>query len=32
MTSAAIYVRVSTDRQDAAKQVPEIERLCCARG
>src|SRR5258708_3454628 len=28
----AIYTRVSTDRQDATNQLPEIERLVAARG
>lgn len=29
---AACYLRVSTDRQDASNQRPELERLCAARG
>jgi DNA invertase Pin-like site-specific DNA recombinase len=32
MTTVALYARVSTERQDAANQLPEIERLCRARG
>ena len=28
----AIYARVSTDEQTAANQLPDIERLCAARG
>lgn len=28
----AIYARVSTDQQDSANQVPDLERLCAARG
>lgn len=31
-TACALYARVSTDRQDSANQIPEIERLCRARG
>lgn len=29
---AAIYLRVSTDRQDQKNQQPDCERLCAARG
>jgi putative DNA-invertase from lambdoid prophage Rac len=32
MTSAAIYVRVSTDQQDSAHQLPDCRRLAAARG
>src|SRR5712692_9726309 len=28
----AIYLRVSTDQQTTANQLPDIERLCAARG
>ena len=28
----AIYLRVSTDQQTVENQIPEIERLCAARG
>jgi len=31
MTSAAIWTRVSTDRQDADNQLPELEKFCAAR-
>ena len=30
--AVAIYARVSTAGQDAANQIPEVERLCRARG
>ncbi len=30
--SVALYARVSTDQQDAANQIPEIEQLAAARG
>ncbi len=31
-TAAAIYVRVSTDQQDSAHQLPDCRRLAAARG
>src|SRR4051794_10720564 len=31
-TQVAVYFRVSTAAQDAATQVPDVERLCAARG
>jgi len=31
-TQVAVYLRVSTAAQDAANQVPDVERLCAARG
>src|SRR5437868_6554189 len=31
-TTAAIYVRVSTDQQDSAHQLPDCQRLTTARG
>src|ERR1700730_9267532 len=31
-TTAAIYLRVSTDQQDAAHQLPDCRRLAVARG
>ncbi len=30
--TAAIWVRVSTDRQDEDNQIPDLERLCQHRG
>jgi DNA invertase Pin-like site-specific DNA recombinase len=32
MTRAAIYLRVSTDRQNTENQRPEVEQLAVARG
>lgn len=32
MNSVVIYLRVSTDGQDAENQLPELERLCRSRG
>ena len=32
MTDCALYLRVSTDEQDAANQLPQLERLCRDRG
>jgi putative DNA-invertase from lambdoid prophage Rac len=29
---AAIYIRVSTDKQDSTNQLPQLERLCRERG
>jgi DNA invertase Pin-like site-specific DNA recombinase len=31
-TNAAIWVRVSTDRQHEDNQIPDLERLCDHRG
>jgi DNA invertase Pin-like site-specific DNA recombinase len=30
--AVAVYARVSTDQQDSANQIPDVERLCAARG
>src|SRR6516165_3559601 len=31
-TPCAVWIRVSTDHQDSANQVPDIERFCAHRG